>query len=289
LIGRKRMAAIDSLANCRVAILGLGLMGGSLALRLRGQCARLLGCDPDPATLRLARQMGLVEQVSDSAAEVVPQADLLVLAAPVGAILRILDELPALQPEPAAVLDLGSTKAEIVQRMQALPERFDPLGGHPMCGKEVGGLANADAWLFEGATFALTPLPRTSPSVRQIAEQLISVIGAKPLWLEAETHDRWVAATSHVPYLAANALAAITPPEARPLVGPGLRSSTRLAPTSWSMMRPVLETNRENILSGLQHLRQQIEALEDALAAEDLQALGRLTAQGASNYERLMK
>lgn len=283
------MAQPDFLANSRVAILGLGLMGGSLALKLRGRCAQLLGCDTDPTTLALARQQNLVDQLSDKPGDILPLSDLVILATPVRAILSLLDDLPDLHPGSAAVLDLGSTKVQIIERMQALPGRFDPLGGHPMCGKERGGLENADPNLYQSAPFALTPLPRTSLRLRRLAEQLVRLVGARPLWLEAETHDRWVAATSHVPYLVANALAAITPVETRPLVGPGLRSSTRLAPSGWSMMRDILETNRPNILAGLHRFRQQIEDLENSLETGDLAAVEQLTAQGARNYEALVK
>jgi len=283
------MTQPDFLSNSRVAILGLGLMGGSLALKLRGRCAQLLGCDTDPTTLALARQQNLVDQLSDKPGDILPLSDLVILATPVRAILSLLDDLPDLHPGSAAVLDLGSTKVQIIERMQALPSRFDPLGGHPMCGKERGGLENADPNLYQSAPFALTPLPRTSLRLRRLAEQLVRLVGARPLWLEAETHDRWVAATSHVPYLVANALAAITPVETRPLVGPGLRSSTRLAPSGWSMMRDILETNRPNILAGLQRFRQQIEDLENRLETGDLAAVEQLTAQGARNYEALVK
>ena len=283
------MAQPDFLSNSRVAILGLGLMGGSLALKLRGRCAQLLGCDTDPTTLALARQQNLVDQLSDKPGDILPLSDLVILATPVRAILSLLDDLPDLHPGSAAVLDLGSTKVQIIERMQVLPGRFDPLGGHPMCGKERGGLENADPNLYQSAHFALTPLPRTSLRLRRLAEQLVRLVGARPLWMEAETHDRWVAATSHVPYLVANALAAITPVETRPLVGPGLRSSTRLAPSGWSMMRDILETNRPNILAGLKRFRQQIEDLENRLETDDLAAVEQLTAQGARNYEALVK
>jgi len=283
------MAQPDFLSNSRVAILGLGLMGGSLALKLRGRCAQLLGCDTDPTTLALARQQNLVDQLSDKPGDILPLSDLVILATPVRAILSLLDDLPDLHPGSAAVLDLGSTKVQIIERMQVLPGRFDPLGGHPMCGKERGGLENADPNLYQSAPFALTPLPRTSLRLRRLAEQLVRLVGARPLWMEAETHDRWVAATSHVPYLVANALAAITPVETRPLVGPGLRSSTRLAPSGWSMMRDILETNRPNILAGLKRFRQQIEDLENRLETDDLAAVEQLTAQGARNYEALVK
>jgi prephenate dehydrogenase len=283
------MAQPDFLSASNVAILGLGLMGGSLALKLRGHCQSLSGCDPDPATLALARRWSLADRVSDLPGDILPQADLVILAAPVQAILSLLDELPRLHPGSAAVLDLGSTKTQIVRLMQTLPDRFDPLGGHPMCGKERSGLANADPDLFRSAPFALTPTPRTSPSLRTLAEQLVGLVGANPLWLDAETHDRWVAATSHVPYLVANALAAATPLEARPLVGPGLRSTTRLAPSGWTMMRDILETNRPNILAGLQNFRQQIDKLESLLAAGDLPGLEELASIGAQNYEALIR
>jgi prephenate dehydrogenase len=279
----------DFLSNCKVAILGLGLIGGSLALKLRGRCQSLLGCDPDPATLALARQWNLADWVSDQPGDILPLADLVILAAPVQVILSLLDELPLLHPGSAAVLDVGSTKTQIIQHMQALPERFDPLGGHPMCGKEHGGLANADPNLFQSAPFALTPVPRTSPGLRALAEQLVNLVDANPIWLEAETHDRWVASTSHVPYLVANALAAATPLDVRPLVGPGLRSTTRLAPSGWTMMRDILETNRPNILVGLQRFRQQIAELESLLAAGDLLALEELTAQGIQHYDALIR
>jgi prephenate dehydrogenase len=282
------MAQPELLSECNVAILGLGLMGGSLALKLRDQCQSLSGCDLDPATLALARQWNLLDQVSDQPGDILPQADLIILATPVRVILSLLEELPVLHPGFASILDLGSTKTQIVQRMQTLPERFDPLGGHPMCGKERGGLANAEPNLFHFAPFALTPLERTSPRLRILAGQLVSLVGAIPLWLNADTHDRWVAATSHLPYLVANALAAATPLDARPLVGPGFRSTTRLAPSGWTMMRDILETNRPNILVGLQSFRKKIEVLENLLAAGDLQGLEELTAQGAQSYEVLI-
>ena len=129
----------------RVAIFGLGLMGGSLALALRGQVAGLLAVDPDPDTRALALEKGIVDQISADPVEIVGQADVIILAAPVEAILEQLRCLgdwvnlarPGSQPEEILVIDLGSTKQTIVDAMQALPPGFDPLGGHPMCGKET--------------------------------------------------------------------------------------------------------------------------------------------------------
>ncbi len=179
------------------------------------------------------------------------------------------------------MIDLGSTKAKIMESMQSLPERFDPLGGHPMCGKEVSGLANAEARLFQGASFAFTALPRTTRRARQFAGWLAASLGACPLWIDPATHDGWVAATSHLPYLAANALAYITPPEAAPLAGPGFRSTTRLAVTPASMMMDVLMTNQAAVLDSLQKYKAQLEQVEHLLSQGDFDALQDLLGQGA--------
>lgn len=284
------MADEDSgfFSHQRVAILGLGLMGGSLALALRGQCAQLLGIDPDPAALELARQRQVVDLASANAAELLPQADIIILAAPVRAILRLLGDLPALHPGPALVLDLGSTKQKVLSAMDLLPERFDPVGGHPMCGKERGGLAQADERLFRGATFAFTPLARTRLLARNFASWLAGAVGARPLWLDAGTHDRWVAATSHLPYLVANALAASTPLAAGPLVGSGFRSATRLAPTPPNIMMDILMTNPENILEALHGFCQNINQIETLLAAGDYAALQEVLAHGAEQQLSLV-
>ncbi len=248
---------------------GLGLMGGSLALALRPHCAALHACDSDPEARALARRRGVVDSLHARPQDMLPHVDLLILAAPVRANLHLLAELPALTPRPLMLLDISSTKRAIVQAMQALPPRFDPLGGHPMCGKETNGLAHAEAALFRGAPFAFTPLERTSPRLRALAQTLAERLGARPLWLDAETHDRWTAATSHLPYLLAAALTLATPKEAAPLVGPGFRSSTRLSGSSPSMMLDILSTNRAPVLEALARFRAALEALENALRDDE--------------------
>jgi len=275
------------ISAARIAVVGLGLMGGSLAMALHGQCAALYGVDPDASAVSLARQKGIVDRAACDPAGLLPDADLIVLAAPVRAILSELRRLSDLHPGQAVVFDLGSTKRRIVEAMQALPERFDPIGGHPMCGKEKGTLAHAEPGLFQGAPFALTPLRRTSERARRMALAVVAAVGARPLELGAETHDAWVGATSHLPYLAANALAAAVPPEARPMAGPGLRSTTRLAPSPSTMMLDVLTTNRDFILSALAQYRRRLDLIERALQAEDDASLQAALADGAANYHRL--
>ena len=236
------MVQSDFLNSSRVAIVGLGLMGGSLALALRDRCQTLLGIDPNPETLSLARRRNIVDQLAPGPTLLLPQADVIILAAPVGAIIEIIGDLPSLHHGSPVVIDLGSSKSEICQAFNTLPARFDPLGGHPMCGKETSSLVNAEETLFQGAVFAFTPLSRTSPRARAIAEELSRTIGSRPLWIDPKTHDQWTAATSHLPYLLASALSLATPSEATPLVGPGFRSTSRLAATTPSMMEDVLTT-----------------------------------------------
>jgi len=256
-------------------------------MALRGKCASLVGIDRDPQALSLARRLNLVDQASSQPKELLPGADLVILATPLRAILTLLHELPALHPGEAVVLDLGSTKVEVVEAMQSLPERFDPIGGHPMCGKETSSLANADGKMFQGVRFAFTSLARTSPNARTAADRLARTIGARTFWIDPQTHDRWVAATSHLPYLIANALTHATPLEARPLVGPGFRSSSRLAASSPDMMLDVLATNRSNILASLERLRQCLETMEASLARGDWDALQEILSSGAECYREL--
>src|SRR3990172_1595193 len=169
------------LRAARVAIAGLGLMGGSLALALRGKCVQLIGVEVDPATQAQARATGVVDQLLDLEAAAA-HSDLLILAAPVRAILGQLQFLAG-RPVPGrrVVMDLGSTKRDIVQAMQALPGGYDPVGGHPMCGKEVSGLRSAEAGLFRDKVFVLTPLARTSPAALALAREVVAAVGAHPL------------------------------------------------------------------------------------------------------------
>jgi len=185
------------------------------------------------------------------------------------------------------VIDLGSTKVEIYKALAGLPERFDPLGGHPMCGRSEHGLANADEHLFRGAPFAFTPLPRSGERCLGLAAQLAQAIGARPLWLDPETHDRWVAATSHAPYLLACALALATAGEAAPLVGPGFRSSTRLAASSLNMMEDILHTNREHVLQAIRRVTRELERLDKALAEPDYPLLRQLLQRAADAQRSL--
>jgi prephenate dehydrogenase len=276
------------LSAARLAIVGLGLMGGSLALALKGKCAALYGVSQTPATLETALRLGIVSQADADPLAVLPRADVIVLATPLPAILDILARLPELVPQRCIVLDLGSSKEVILSAMAVLPERFDPIGGHPICGKERLSLANAEAGLYLGAPFVLTPLERTSARARQCAQQIVAGVGARAVWLEAATHDAGIAATSHLPYLLASALALATPSVPDALVGPGFRSTSRLASTPSGMMLGVLQSNRANLLASLSRFRNSLDSLEAALTGDDRDTLQSLLDQAAARRSELV-
>lgn len=273
-----------NLATSKIAIVGLGLMGGSLALGLRGKCAALYGIDPHPATLELALSQNIVDDADADPVRLLPNADLVILSAPVPAILTMLEQLPACTPNPCIVMDVGSTKKLIVDSMSSLPERFDPIGGHPICGKEKLSLANAERTLYYGAPFLLTPLPRTSSRAVAAANQIVEALGAQAKILDAVEHDRILASTSHLPFLLSSALALVTPADVSSFVGPGFKSTSRLAGTSSSMMLGVLQSNHENVLKALHGLQNQLAEVESALAARDFSKLENILNQAQGKH-----
>ena len=276
-----------NLTESKIAIIGLGLMGGSLALGLRGKCAALYGLDPHLPTLELALSQHIVDYADSDPAKLLPEAGLVILAAPVPAILTLLEKFPAFTPNPCIVMDLGSTKRLVVEAMSKLPERFDPIGGHPICGKEKLSLANAERTLYYAAPFLLTPLERTSARALSAANQIIEALGAKGKTLDAVDHDRILASTSHLPFLISSALARTTPQDVAPFVGPGFKSTSRLAGTSSSMMLGVLQSNRENVFNALRGMQSQLAEIEAALSAEDFAKLESLLNEAQTKYHSL--
>ena len=284
-----------SLQDSTIVIIGLGLMGGSLALALRNHCRALYGIDSDEATLELALSKNIVDRAEVDPARLLPQADIIVLATPVPMIITLLQKLPDLTPNRCIVLDLGSTKRLILEKMSQLPDRFDPIGGHPICGKEKLSLENAEAGLYQSAPFVLTALQRSTLRARGALEQLIHAIGARAIWMDPTEHDRVLALTSHLPFLVSSALVAVLAvapvalPEISLLVGPGLRSTSRLAATSSTMMLGVLESNRENVLAAIDLLQNELTTFESALSSRDSNKLLVLLDQSRAAYQTFVR
>jgi prephenate dehydrogenase len=256
----------------RVAIVGLGLVGGSLALALRSaRSSTLVGIDPDEGVLREAVRRGIVDAASTDVASAIG-ADLVVLAAPVRANLRVLSTL-AVQPEGAIITDVGSTKRAIVQAARSLGCSGRFVGGHPLAGAACGGLVNASADLFEGRRWLFTPDGNVSSAALAELERLVAAVGAIPVRMTAEEHDLVMAHVSHLPQLVASAVMHVVGRTAREegmaLAGAGLVDTTRLASSPPEIWRDICSTNADNLGTALQALVETLQALHADLAKGD--------------------
>jgi prephenate dehydrogenase len=266
---------VKELADAQVTIVGMGLMGGSLAGALRGQCRAVVGVARRVTTVEAALTDGLVDWATTDVAEGVREADVVVLATPVRVIIRQLGEIGPLVPPGCLVMDLGSTKARIVKEMARLPEHVQPLGAHPMCGKEISGLEAADPSLYRDRTFILTPLERTSEAALALGRALAEAVGAYVLLLEPERQDFIVATVSHLPYLLACALVATADattsadPAAWEVFAGGFRDTSRVAGSDVTMMMDILLTNREEVLKALITYQAKLDDLTRVVAKGD--------------------
>jgi prephenate dehydrogenase len=256
-----------------VAIVGAGQVGTALGLALRRTGSPLVGevglFDRDPAVARASLRRGagarLLHRLEDAL-----EADTVVLAVPVPAVVDLVARLgPRLRPG-TLLLDTGSTKGPVVRAMRRwVPEGVHALGGHPMAGTEVAGPAGARPELLAGAAFALVPV-RDDPEALRRGRALVRAVGARPVVLDARAHDRAVARTSHLPHLVAAAVARVAgtasrgPAEA--LVSSGLLGATRLAASDPEMVAGFLLANDREVGRALAELR---EALEGAASALD--------------------
>jgi len=267
------------LRDCQVSIVGLGLMGGSLAGALRGQCRSVVGVARRAEVVETALAQGLIDWGTTDLAEGLREADVVVLATPVRIILRQLGEIGPLLPEGCLLIDLGSTKSRIVDEMARLPAHVQPLGGHPMCGKEVSGIEVAEPTLYRGRTFILTPLPRTSEAALALGYELAEATGAHPLVLDAQRQDFLVGTVSHLPYMLACALVATADattsadPAAWEIVAGGFRDTSRVAGSDVTMMLDILMTNRKEVLKAVATCQEQLSHLAHLVGNGDEDAL----------------
>jgi prephenate dehydrogenase len=269
-----------------VAIFGVGLIGGSFAqaLRAAGFSGRIIGVS-SPETIRKALDLGVIDD-GMPAPEAARAADLIYLAQPILRIIEILPDLDAWVRPDALVTDAGSTKTTIVERAQAI-SRCQFLGGHPMAGREQRGVEAADAWLFRGRPYVLTPPSEAELQTPQARDLIswIAKIGAFTVILSPIEHDQIVAFTSHLPQLASTALAALlagrTEPSSR-VFGPALVDSTRLALSSFDIWGDILATNGDAIRAALRSYIAQLEEFSQVLETAPMQENFRRAAKFAS-------
>ena len=248
------------MSRTRVAILGLGLIGGSLGLALRqvgSEQVEVTGFARRAATGELALQMGAVDKLADTPQAAVQDADFVFLCTPVLQMLPMAEAvLPVMKPG-AVLTDVGSTKGWFVQKIRSLlPQHIHYIGGHPMAGRERSGMEAAQADLFRDKWFIFTPLPDTPPALMERLRQLIQLTGAKTAELDEQTHDQVTAVISHVPHVVAAGLVQLLRTQNNPaltarFIGGGFRDTTRIASSDADMWADICITNGENIAAEL--------------------------------------
>jgi prephenate dehydrogenase len=259
-----------------LAIVGLGLMGGSLALALRSCCDTITGIDPSAAARRYALQQGVVDAATDDLQQGVTEADTVILCAPVRVITTLVERrIGSYLRSNTLLLDIGSTKQDICAAMGRLPIGIQAMGGHPMTGKEVSGIEASDPALYHGRPFVLCPTRRTTPAARGRALALVEAVGAVAFEMEAQRHDRLVAAISHLPYILSSTLVATIAKESQSdamvweLAAGGFRDMSRLAAQDVQMMGDILSTNTQAVATLLALFRVQLAMFEAMLVSHD--------------------
>ena len=269
----------------QVTIIGTGLIGGSLALAVKKHrlAERVVGCDR-PAVLDQARQRGAIDDGREDPRAACEGSDVVVLATPVGAIIDLIERLGPVLPENTLLTDVGSTKQQIVERARSVfgdraDERFLP--GHPMAGKESGGMELADADLFAGAVWLFTPVaPASSRQFREHPARwfirTVEGLGARVIEMDAARHDRLCAWISHLPQFVSTALASALEdefgddPDVHAIGGRALREMTRLASSPYSMWRDIAITNEANVQAAVLALEQRLAHIRENLRTREL-------------------
>jgi len=250
-------------------------MGGSLAGALQGRCGQVIGVDRDAHTLARALERRFVDQATVDLEAGVRDADIVVLATPVRSIIQLVGQVGDWMQPGSLLMDLGSTKGLILAAMAQLPDHVQPLGGHPMCGKELSGFEAAERELFDGRTFILSPLARTSDEALALGKALVESVGAQSLVIDGRRQDYLVGTISHLPYLLACSLVstADATTSADPLVwqivAGGYRDTSRVAGSDVTMMVDILMTNREEVVKAARVCGEQLAYLADLVDRGD--------------------
>lgn len=266
----------------QLGLIGCGLMGGSFALALKkaGLVQRVVGYSKSPTTTARALQMGVIDVEAPSALLAAAGADMVLLAVPVGATEATLKSIKHLVTPEMLIMDVGSTKGDVVQAARnALGNQIASfVPAHPNTGKEVAGVAHADADLYRGAKVILTPTERTLTSHLHKAQALWTALECDVRVMSPETHDAAFAAVSHLPHMLAFAMmqSVMRQPQADAflsIAGPGFRDFTRIAAGDPKMWRDILLANKTEVLAQAAQFKHAVQAFEDVLQSDNAQAL----------------
>jgi prephenate dehydrogenase len=277
----------------RVAVLGVGLIGGSIGLAARQRLgAEVVGFGRTAATLERAVEIGALDRAAGSLAEACEGADLVFCGAPVGALpAQAGDALGASGPE-TVVSDVGSTKGELVEAL-GTDERF--IGGHPLAGAETAGVENARADLFEGARWYLTPTESSSGLLYDRLQRFLTGLGARPQAIDALAHDRLLATISHLPHVVANALAAEAAAELSrdtdrlPEVGPSFRDTTRVAGSNPVVWADIFASNSEAVAASVESVARRLGEAAELIRGGDRDAVAAWHAAAGEDRRGLLE
>jgi prephenate dehydrogenase len=259
----------------RIAVIGLGLMGGSLARDLAAAGREVLGYDARPDAGQAAVDAGIIRRLLDSSFAGLDTASIVVIATPVDRAEGILERVTSAAATDAVITDVGSTKAAIVDRAEALGIGRRFVGAHPLAGDHRSGWDAARQKLYHGATVFLCPGPSTSPDARQTIQALWEGVGASCITLQPEEHDRRMAWLSHLPQIASSALATtLAAAGFQPgQLGPGGRDATRLAASSPEMWQAIALSNADHLRAAVESLRERLGELQASLEGRDADEL----------------
>ena len=265
-----------------ITIIGLGLIGGSLGLSLRqhGLATRLIGVEANPAYARRALELALVDEIGPDLAAAVAPADLVIVAVPMDAMLTVLPQVLDIATERQIVIDVGSTKGNLLAAVAGHPRRARFVAVHPMAGTEYSGPEAAVRGLFEGKTLVVCDAAASDPAVVAAVEALFRALPMRVLHLGAADHDLHTAYVSHISHLTSFALALTVLEKERrgeqrifDLAGGGFASTVRLAKSAPATWVPIFRQNRENVLDVLDEHLSQLQKLRALLASEDYAGL----------------
>jgi prephenate dehydrogenase len=276
----------------RIAVLGVGLIGGSIGLAARERLgAEVVGFDPAPGALDAALDVGAVDRAAPDVGAALAGAEAAFVAAPVGSLPAAVAAALAAAGENCVVSDVGSTKRTVVESVD--DERF--IGGHPLAGAANAGVRHARAELFDGATWYLTPTASTRGTLYERLHRLLSGLGARPAALDAETHDRMLATVSHLPHVLANVLvaqaarASTEEDEALPATGPSFRDITRVAGSNTAIWRDIYLANADALIEAVDDAIERLHAVRASLAAGDGDALAAWNDAARDDRRRLLE
>ena len=264
----------------RIAVLGVGLIGGSIGLAARRRLgAEVAGFDPDAETLERALEHDALDAAHPSIGEAVDGAEVVFCAAPVGALPALVSEALEASGDDAAITDVGSTKRRLIAAVSGARSRERFIGGHPLAGAETSGIYNARDDLFEGARWYLVPTESSSGLLYDRLHRVIGELGARPLAIDADTHDRVMATVSHLPHVIANVLAAEAAhalgddSDREPEVGPSFRDTTRVAGANPAIWTDIFASNREALAGEIDAVVERLRGAAELLRSGDDDAL----------------